>query len=207
MSALKTNTFYSLKVNQYYLSLIKEAAEMCKHGSLTALSFSPLPIFPNQIEKVSQECFQNTLCICIYAAIFTYAFVCFSFTSYSSKPPKKLPFFNFTVLLGALVLLFSFRKWLYKSDLKFCWHVCNTMRSESVITGTINPGYYRAIQTLCLSVFVARLSISVIFSGLPSSLHSLYISSSVCAALMLMISPNSLLHTEKKNPFSQRLPD
>lgn len=91
------------------------------------------------------------------------------------QPPTKAPFFQLHRPAWCLLFFFSFSKWLYKSDLKFCWHVCNTMRSESVITGTINPGYYRAIQTLCLSVFVASLSISVIFSGLPSSLLSPYI--------------------------------
>ncbi len=72
MSALKTNTFYSLKVNQYYLSLIKEAEEMCQHSSLTALSFSLHQTFTNRVEKSQRNVFNMP-----YRAfvIFTYVFV------------------------------------------------------------------------------------------------------------------------------------
>lgn len=74
MSALKTNTFYSLKVNQYYLSLIKEAWQTWRHRSLTALSCAPFKLFAN---KGPKKCYENSvflsvtcmcsICVCILA--------------------------------------------------------------------------------------------------------------------------------------------
>lgn len=66
MSALKTNTFYSLKVNQYYLSLIKEARQTCRHWSLTALSFAPFVLFANKgLNKCDgNSVFLSVTCMC-----------------------------------------------------------------------------------------------------------------------------------------------
>lgn len=85
-------------------------------------------------------------------AIFTYAFVCFSFASYSSKPPKKLPFFQLHRPAWYFVVFFSFIKWLYKSDLKFCWHVRNTMRSRPStldIIGQFRPSVCLSLLPVC----------------------------------------------------------
>lgn len=113
-----------------------------------------------------------------------YMCICLLLGRISTNPPSKndlsssLTYCSIVclfVLGGVCFLSFSFRKWLCKSNLKFSRQACNRMRSESVITGTIEPGYYQAIQNLSPSVFAACPSISLVFSGLPSSLFSAYI--------------------------------
>lgn len=178
---------------------------MCNRGTLD----SPFVLFPPNHSlsnwKVSQEHSDFV--------IFTCAFVCF-LVAFSTNPPWKnylfssLPSCLIVCLFLPWCFFFSFRKWLCKSNLKFSRHACNRMLSESVITGTIEPGYYQAIQNLSPSVFVClSVDIASIFRFAFLIIFCVYISSSVCAVLMLMISPNSLLPAEKKNPFSQRHPD
>lgn len=181
---------------------------MCNRGTLDSSFFLFPPNLSSSNWKFSQEHSDFV--------IFTCAFICF-LVAFHKSILKKLPFIFPALLLDRLFVFFlvffffSFGKWLCKSNLKFSRHACNRMRSESVITGTIEPGYYRAIQNLSPSVFVACPSIPLVFFRFAFLIIlCVYISSTVCAVLMLMISPNSLLPTEKKekkNPFSQRHPD
>lgn len=72
---------------------------MCKHSSLTALSFSLLKIFSNRIEKSHRSVFEMH-----YSAfvIFTYARGRFLVTLYSPKSPVLFP------LLDSPTRCFSF---------------------------------------------------------------------------------------------------
>lgn len=109
-----------------------------------------------------------------------YMYICLLLGRITTKPPLT----NLTLILPALLLdslfvffffFLSFRKWLHKSNLKVSRHACNRMCSESLITGTIEPAWILSGNSEPQPVFLARLSISLVFSGLPSSLFSAYI--------------------------------
>lgn len=135
MSALKTNTFYSPKVNQYYLSLIKEAEEMCQHCSLTALSFSLLKTFTNRIGKSHRNAFKMHYDASV---IFTYVCVCF-FCYISVK--SKISFLISVFVCGLIVslLVFVILKRLYKSNLKKMPLACFQCATQS----TPNLSFWR----------------------------------------------------------------